>query len=249
MAALARSRGAHHLLDQPRRDPRPGAQARRRRRVSSVELRPGTALLHAGGMPFTRTGRCARPAVLIASCALLAAQCLQCSAAPAHEIAIEIAREGEFVSVRASAELKASPRIAWEVLTDYDHLAEFIPDLRSSRVLRRDPDGVLVEQKGEFGFLFFRQPIEVTMAVSEQPPRRIFARSVAGSMKDMEGSYELQASDAGLRLAYSGRLVPDFFVPPLIGMALVRRSLDPRFRAMVEEIERRGALARIEPKP
>src|SRR5258708_31783206 len=117
-------------------------------------------------MPFTRTGRCARPAVLVASCALLAAPCLPCSAAPAHEIAIEIAREGEFVSVRASAELAASPRIAWEVLTDYDHLAEFIPDVRSSRVLRRGPEGVLGEPKGEFGFLFFRHPIEATMAMA-----------------------------------------------------------------------------------
>ena len=91
-------------------------------------------------MPVTRTGWYARPAVLFASCALLAAQCPPCSAASAHEIAIEIAREGEFVSVRASAELEANPRIAWEVLTDYDHLAEFIPDVRSSRVLRRNPD-------------------------------------------------------------------------------------------------------------
>src|SRR5260370_12178154 len=151
-------------------------------------------------MPVTRTGRCARPAVLFASCALLAAQCLPCSAAPAHEIAIEIAREGEFVSVRASAELKASPRIAWEVLTDYDHLAEFIPDVRSSRVLRRDPDGVLVEQKGQFGFLFFRQPIEVTMAVSEQPPRRILPRPAPGTMKDMEARYEFQPPEPGLTL-------------------------------------------------
>jgi carbon monoxide dehydrogenase subunit G len=211
-------------------------------------LRQGTALLHAGGMPLTRTGRCARPAVLIASCALLAAQCLPRFAA-AHEIAIEVVREGEFVSVRASAELKADPRIAWEVLTDYDHLAEFIPDLRSSRVLRRDAGGVLVEQKGEFGFLFFRQPIEVTMAVSEQPPRRIAARAVAGNMKDMEGSYELQASEAGVRLGYSGRFVPDFFLPPLIGLPIVRRSMERRFRAMVEEIERRDALARTKPKP
>jgi len=200
-------------------------------------------------MPGTRTGRCARPIILIASCALLAAPCLPCSAAAAHEIAIEIVREGEFVSVRASAELKVNPRIAWEVLTDYDHLAEFIPDLRSSRVVRRTSDGVLVEQKGEFSFLFFRQPIEVTMAVSEQPPRRIVARAVAGNLKDMEGSYELQTSEAGVRLAYSGRFVPGFFLPPLIGMPIVRRSLERRFRAMVEEIERRDALARIKPKP
>jgi carbon monoxide dehydrogenase subunit G len=197
-------------------------------------------------MPVTRTGRCAHPIILIASCALLAAQSTARSAA-AQEIAVEIAREGEFIAVRASAELKANPRIAWEVLTDYDHLAEFIPDIRSSRIVQRNPDGLLVEQKGEFGFFFFRQPIEVTMAVSEQPPRRIFARAVAGNMKDMEGSYELQATEAGVRLGYSGRFVPGFFVPPLIGMPLVRRSLERRFRAMVEEIERRGALARVKP--
>jgi len=198
-------------------------------------------------MPLARTGRCVRPIVLVASCALLAAQCLPRSAAGA-EIAIEVVRDGEFVSVRASAELKADPRIAWEVLTDYDHLAEFIPDMHSSRVVQRNSDGVVVEQKGEFGFLFFRQPIEVTMAVSEEPPRRIVARAVAGNMKDMEGSYELQASEAGLRLGYSGRFVPDFFLPPLIGLPIVRRSLERRFRAMVEEIERRDALARAKPK-
>jgi hypothetical protein len=87
------------------------------------------------------------------------------------------------------------------------------------------------------------------MAVSEQPPRRIVARAVAGNMKDMEGSYELQATEAGLKLGYSGRFVPDFFLPPLIGMPIVRRSLERRFRAMVEEIERRDALARIKPGP
>jgi hypothetical protein len=43
--------------------------------------------------------------------------------------------------------------------------------------------------------------------------------------------------------------VPDFFLPPLIGLPIVRRSMERRFRAMVEEIERRDALARIKPKP
>jgi hypothetical protein len=199
-------------------------------------------------MPVSRIGRCACPAVLIASCTLLAAQCLPRSAV-AHEIVIEIVREGEFVSVRASAELKANLLIAWEVLTDYDRLAEFIPDLGSSRVLRRNLDGALVEQKGEFSFLFFRQPIEVTMAVFEQPPRRVIARGIAGNLKDMEASYELEASETGVRLAYFGRFAPDFFLPPLIGMPIVRRSLERRFRAMVEEIERRDALARVKPKP
>jgi carbon monoxide dehydrogenase subunit G len=184
--------------------------------------------------------------VAIALCALCAV--LSGSRfASAGELTIDVAREGEFVSVKASAEVNADLPTAWEVVTDYDHLAEFIPDMRSSRVVRRDEGSVLVEQKGEFGFFFFRQAIDVILSVSEQPPRRIVARTVAGNLKDMEASYELKASASGVRLDYAGRFVPDFFLPPLIGIPLVRRSLERRLRSMVSEIERRFAIARDRP--
>lgn len=169
--------------------------------------------------------------------------------ASAGELAIDVEREGEFVSVKASVEVNAEPRIAWEVLTDYDHLAEFIPDMKSSRVVRRDGSRVVVEQKGEFGFLFFRQAIDVTMIVSEEPPRRIVAHTIAGNLKDMEASYELKPSASGIELGYTGRFVPVFFLPPLIGMPLVRRSLERRLRAMVNEIERRDTLSRRRSTP
>jgi len=184
--------------------------------------------------------------VAVALCAFAALQG-ESRIASAGELRINVAREGEFVSVRASAEVNADLPTAWEVLTDYDHLAEFIPDMRSSRVVRREGGSVLVEQRGEFGFLFFRQAIDVVLSVSEQPPRRIVAHTVAGNLKDMEASYELKASASGVRLEYAGRFVPDFFLPPLIGIPLVRRSLERRLRSMVDEIERRYAAARGRP--
>lgn len=193
-------------------------------------------------MSVNRAVRRSAAAVLVASCVLP-------QPLVAEELGVEVVRHGDFITVSASADLKANSRIAWEVLTDYDHLAEFIPDIRSSRVVRRDAEGTVVEQRGEFGFLFFRQPIDVTMVVTEEPPRRIVARAIAGNMKDMEGRYELLPSEAGVKLAYFGRFVPDFFLPPLIGMPIVRRSLERRFRAMVEEIERRDATARAKASP
>jgi carbon monoxide dehydrogenase subunit G len=193
-------------------------------------------------MSATRTVR-RHGAFLIIACAAAAAL-LPPRPAAAQEVSVETVREGEFIKVSATAQMQVDRRIAWDVLSDYDHLAEFIPDMLSSRVVLRNADGILVEQKGEIGFLFFRQPLEVTLAVFEQPPRRIVARGVAGNVREMEARYELQSSQDGVKLSYFGRFIPEFFLPPIVGMAIVRSSMERKFRAMVDEILRRDALAR-----
>jgi carbon monoxide dehydrogenase subunit G len=164
-------------------------------------------------------------------------------AAPA-DVSIRTTREGEFVTVSASVVMKVDPHIAWAVLSDYDHLASFIPDMKSSRVVSRDGNKVRVEQKGDVGFFFYREPVNVLLEVHEEPPRRITARSIEGTVRDLETRYELQSSGAGVRLDYAGRFVPGFTIPPLIGMPIVNRLIERRFRAMVDEIQRRDALAR-----
>ena len=169
-------------------------------------------------------------------------------AAAAEAIETRIERRGEYITVDASALMQVDARIAWEVLSDYDHLVQFIPDVKSSRVVSREGNRVLVEQKGEFGFFFYRQPVDVTLEVLEEPPRRIDARRVAGNIRELETRYELATSAAGVRFDYSGRFIPAFSLPPLIGMPIVRRIVERRFRAMVEEIVRRDALARGRPK-
>jgi len=49
-----------------------------------------------------------------------------------------------------------------------------------------------------------------------------------------------------VRLDYSGRLVPEFRLPPLIGTAAVKVAVEKQFGALVREIQRRAAL-RIAP--
>jgi hypothetical protein len=79
-------------------------------------------------------------------------------AAAAEAIETRIERQGEYITVSASALMQVDARIAWEVLSDYDNLARFIPDMTSSRAVSRSGNRVRVEQKGEFGFFFYKQP-------------------------------------------------------------------------------------------
>src|SRR6266571_3683729 len=166
MAALARGRRAHHLLDQPRRDPRPASKAGRQRRVSLRGLPRDMPLRHPVGMSVTPTRF---GAALFFTLALAPGFG---RAAAAETIETRIERQGEYITVSASAVMQVDARIAWEVLSDYDNLAQFIPDMKSSRVVSRSGDRVVVEQKGEIGFFFYRQPVDVTLEVLEQPHRR-----------------------------------------------------------------------------
>lgn len=160
-----------------------------------------------------------------------------------ENISFEAAWEGDFVSVSANADLPVAAATAWSVLTDYDHYAEFIPDIVSSRIVSRNHDGMTVEYNGQFGFLFFRQPMHLVLDVVLDPPRRIIARSVSGDLRDMTGSYEISEGAQALRLTYRARFVPAVSLPPFIGLAVVRHQMLKQFAAMVKEIVRRGALA------
>ena len=172
----------------------------------------------------------------------LAAWSVSCLA-QAPEVSIRTGRDGEFVTISATAVMRVDPTIVWAVLSDYDHLAKFIPDMKSSRVLSRHGNVVRVEQKGEVGFLFYKEPVVMVLEVHEEPPSRITARGLEGNVRGLETRYELSSSASGVRLDYSGRFDPDFVIPPLIGMPIVHRLIERRFRAMVNEIQRRDALA------
>jgi hypothetical protein len=159
---------------------------------------------------------------------------------PAHaaEVTVNATRSGETLQVEASAEFEGSLARAWKVLTDYGRLAEYVPDLRVSRVLSRDRNSVLVEQKGTARFLFWSYPMDVQLAIVEHPYDRVESRSVAGNFREMQNAYRLEMRGGRVHLRYSGRMVPDFEVPPLIGTLIFQNHVESTFRALVDEMER-----------
>lgn len=161
--------------------------------------------------------------------------------ARAAEIAVHTTRSGDTLHVEASAEFEGTIARTWQVLTDYSRLAEFVPDLQVSRVISRDGNQVQVEQKGEARLLFLSFPIDVRLAITEHPSVRVVSRAVAGNFREMQGTYMLEAAQGRVLLRYTGRMTPDFYVPPLIGVLVLRRHVETTFGALVDEIVRRQA--------
>ena len=172
-------------------------------------------------------------------CALLVLCVAAVPESRAAEVVVAATRDGDVLLVEASAEFEGTLAQTWQVLTDYDNLARFIPNLSVSRVTARSLEGITVEQKGEARLLLFSFPIEVRLVVSESPQTKVSSRAVAGNFREMSGTYVVDAQGGRVRLRYSGRIVPGFFVPPLIGTWLLRNNVETTFNALVDEIVRR----------
>jgi ribosome-associated toxin RatA of RatAB toxin-antitoxin module len=161
---------------------------------------------------------------------------------------VRTSHTGDVVAVRAQATIAAPLDVVWGTLTDYERLPEFVPGLKKSKVIARNGTMVTVQQSGEARFFFSRVPIEVTLESTEAPPNSIEVRRIAGNIKRLDGRYETQllqttaGQAAQVELRWIGNIEPENGLPPLVGEALMRRSIRQQFVGMVREIERREGL-------
>ncbi len=156
-------------------------------------------------------------------------------------IEVKTSHVGDLVTVRAVATIAAPMAVVWGTLTDYERLPEFIPGLKKSTVIARSGATSTVQQSGEARFFFASVPIEVTLESTEAPPN-IEVRRLAGTLKKLEGRYETEVLGGSVQLRWLGSIEPENGLPPLVGEALMRRTIRAQFTGMVREIERREAL-------
>ena len=163
--------------------------------------------------------------------------------APRFELNVERvagAEGGEVYRIRSSGTVAATPAVVWRILTDYNHLADYVPNMKSTRVVSRDGDRVIVEQLGAARFLFFSQAIRLVVQVQERAPDRIDISLVDGDMKIYRASWELSpvAGAAGTRVVYNATIEPKFDVPGIVGTGVVRKDIARMMGAVFARLDR-----------
>lgn len=150
----------------------------------------------------------------------------------------------QLYEVNASGSVNASLATVWRILTTYDRMEEFVPDLASCRVLSRNGNEVIIEQFGTARFLFMSRSIHLVVRATEQPMSSIDIALVSGDMKHYEARWELIPipETGGTRVIYSGRLMPNFYVPGILGTNIIRGDIERMMHAVLTHLERQPAL-------
>lgn len=143
--------------------------------------------------------------------------------------------------VDAHGVVKAPLASVWRTLTQYEKMDEFVPDLASCRVLSRNGNEVIIEQIGTARFLFMAKAIRLVVRATENPMTSIDIALISGDMKHYESRWELFPipETGGTRIVYSGKLIPNFYVPGMIGAQMVRADIERMLAAVLVRIDSR----------
>lgn len=157
------------------------------------------------------------------------------------DIGVRVRINGATVTVDVDFVVRATPEEAWAVMTDFDNATRFIEKLHESRIVSRAPEVLVVSQKGTMGFGPLSVPIESVSEIRLKPYERIEARMLSGSMKKYDSDTTLRREPEGTGVAYRVESIPDVWIPPVIGPAMIEFETRSRFRQLINEILRRKA--------
>jgi hypothetical protein len=155
------------------------------------------------------------------------------------ELRIEVERKGELFTVHAFLFAPVPPRDAWAVLTDFEHMASFVPNLSESRVTNRAGERLTVAQKGVARFGVLKYPFESVREVELFPFESVRSRNVGGNVSRVDSTTRIVAFEGGTRISYYVEVVPGFWFPGIVGESFLKHEIREQFDAILREMLRR----------
>lgn len=161
------------------------------------------------------------------------------SAPRAGDVEVSVQRRGPAVIIDVEVPLPVTPEEAWPTISDYDHMADFLPQLIESRVLSRDGNRLRVEQKGRAQ----RGPLSFTFEnvrdVQLVPPTEIRTKLVSGTLRDARSVTRVVSTPTGSTLYNHGEYTPGPLVPVGLAMGMIEDETREQYELLRAEILRR----------
>jgi uncharacterized protein YndB with AHSA1/START domain len=145
--------------------------------------------------------------------------------------------------VRAAIDIAAPRSVVWAVMTDCDLAPRMVANLKSCRVVDRDPAGRW-DVREEVSKAAFLPAVRTIYREEFDAPGHMSFHRVGGDLKVLEGEWRLTPHGDGTRVTYEARAAAPFAVPGWIARLVLRLDLPNALNAL-----RREAMARAAAQP
>lgn len=143
------------------------------------------------------------------------------------------------IEISLDTQAPVSPAQAWAVLTDYEHMSQFLPGLELSEVASRQGNTLRVHQRGSTRAGILHVDYENVRDVSLSPQRLITTHGVSGDAKRLDSSTELKPREGGVQIRYHVVFEPGRPLPSFLGNSALKRQTADNFNAFIREMIRR----------
>ena len=177
--------------------------------------------------PVTSTlGGCGR--LLLAILALIASASVHAADSPIRTI--EVTREGDTYILNSVMFAPVAQSIAWDVLTDFDKLAAWVPNVAQSKATKREDNWVMVEQRGTAKFGAASFPYVTERKIELTPQTAIKTTQLKGSLRRVESTILLEPDGKGTRINYHLEIVPSLLASTIMSRAFLEHEVTEQLR-------------------
>ena len=142
--------------------------------------------------------------------------------------------DGHSGLVRAAIDIAASRETIWALMLDCDAALRMVANLKSCRVLERDPQGRFDVREQVSGAPFL-PPVRNIYRSDYDRPNRIRFRRTGGDMTVFDGEWRLTPHLDGVRVTYEARASAPFAVPGWIARVTLRHDVPAALTALRRE--------------
>lgn len=141
--------------------------------------------------------------------------------------------------IKAEISVNADVESVWNALTDYERLADFVPNLIcSGRIPCPHPGRIWLEQRGLQRALYWHIEARVVLDLQEFPNspngRELHFSMVDGDFKKFEGKWSIRSSSrpSSAILSYEVNVIPRFNFPAIFLERIIQSDLPVNLRAL-----------------
>ena len=142
--------------------------------------------------------------------------------------------DGYSGQIRAAIDIPASKEAIWAKMLDCNAALRMVANLKSCRILDRDPMGRWDVREQVSSAAFVPSVRNVYRSDYDKPNSIRFQRT-GGDMRVFEGSWRLETRPDGVRVTYEARAAAPFTVPGWIARATLRHDVSTALLALRRE--------------
>jgi carbon monoxide dehydrogenase subunit G len=158
-----------------------------------------------------------------------------------QEIAVQVQKDHSAYDIEFEFTVPATIEQTWNVLSDFDHMAQILSNMDSSRIVSRDGNRITVAQTSHGKIGLIHVSVDGLREIVLTPPTEMRSHLIKGDLKASDFTTELHGEGAITRVTGHGRIVVVPWVSFALGADTVAAQTRQHYQELREEVLRRKA--------